>query len=82
MVAQIAADAGAKQAQISAETSLAQSAMQGEKESAAEDKAEGRGAETSEALAVAIEGFKEALVNMRQPRKIIRDGAGRVAGVE
>lgn len=76
LVAQIAADAGAKQAQISAENAAIQ---------AKEDKT---GVEnpkddtTGEALAVAIEGFTAALGELRRPRKVVRDEEGRMMGVE
>jgi len=82
LVAQIAAEAGAKQAQISAETSLAQAQMQGQKdESVKAEKSEGE-ASTGDALAVAIQGFTAALEQMRQPKTIIRGPDGRVSGVQ
>jgi len=85
LVAQIQAEAGAKQAELSAKTTIAAKAMDSAKESTQEtqkEEVQEKGPDTSTALAVAIQGFQAALEAMNRPKQIIRDADGRVAGVQ
>jgi hypothetical protein len=67
---------------MQAEVSMAQRAMDGEREES--DKAEKaeKESQTGDALAVAIQGFTAALEQMRQPKTIVRGPDGRATGIQ
>jgi hypothetical protein len=64
-------------AQINAECSLRQSALGATtNEGAAKESPD-----TGNALAAALDGFREAVLSMRAPRSVVRDATGRISGV-
>ena len=73
-VAEITAGASLQAAQISA----ASAAVENKPEKAEETKPD----KGHEALASAIQGMTEVVKESRKPRKVIRDGDGKVAGIE
>jgi len=67
-------------AQIAVEGSMRQSALSAQ--TAPTDAGEGtESTDTNAALTAALEGFREAVTNMRAPRSVVRDESGRISGV-
>lgn len=67
-------------AQIAVEGSMRQSALSAQ--TAPTDAGEAKeSTDTNAALTAALEGFREAVTNMRAPRSVVRDESGRISGV-
>lgn len=76
LVAQIQAEAGMRQAAMSA--ALTPKPDKGDGEA----KPEPKQPDVAGALQTALEGFQEAITTLRQPRTVVRDGEGRITGVQ
>ncbi len=85
-IAQLQAETSVVVANINAAQKAQSDAMSANAnaESKAQEKAEGdaKGADMQNTLAVAMQGFQAAIERLSQPRSVIRDVNGRIAGVQ
>jgi hypothetical protein len=83
IVAQIGAQQATETANISAQQATQTAAMGAQQaQEAKATEAQPQESKTDTALAVALQGFQEALVQLRQPRKVVRGADGRVEGIQ